>query len=237
MKNKFLKYSNLLFNPRIINYYGIKLIVQDKLISQHIRKIIYGYSYEKQEILILSHVLKKDDIIMEIGAGIGFLSIYCAKLNNNKVVAYEANPELINLIKKNYLLNQVSPQIKNFILSDREGLVDFYIEPNFYSSSIVKRSASSQKVEIETRDINKEIKKYNISFLIIDIEGGEQKLIYNIDFNKNKVNKVLIELHPHVIGDNETNKIIKFLMKNNFLLDVSLSGEYVYFFYRKNVWY
>lgn len=229
---KIIIFLNLLIKPKIVKYQGIKLKLDELLISDYIKNIIYRYSYEKEEISILSKVINKEDVVMEIGAGMGFLSIYCSKKSNNKVVAYEANPNMINLIKENYKLNNVNPEIKNIILSDKKGKADFYLEKNFYSSSTLQRTNESEAIEVQTEDINDEINKYNPTFMIIDIEGGEKDLIKKINFEKNHVNKLLLELHPHIIGDVIVNEIIKYVLYNNFILDTAKSGNYVYYFYR-----
>jgi FkbM family methyltransferase len=232
MNRRILKYFYKLVKPSIINYKNVQLKIDDSLISNHIKNIIYNFTYEKEEILILSKVLSKEDIVMEVGAGMGFLSTFCAKVNNNKVVAYEANPNMIKLIKENYILNNVKPNIKNIILSDKVGEVEFYIEKNFYSSSTQKRTEDAELIKVKTENINNEIEKYKSTFLIIDIEGGEKDLIKKIDFSNNNINKILIELHPHVIGDKNTNEVLKYIIDNNFLLDTAKSGNYVYYFYR-----
>jgi len=232
MNRRILKYFYKLVKPSIINYKNVQLKIDDSLISNHIKNIIYNFTYEKEEILILSKVLSKEDIVMEVGAGMGFLSTFCAKVNNSKVVAYEANPNMIKLIKENYILNNVKPNIKNIILSDKVGEVEFYIEKNFYSSSTQKRTEDAELIKVKTENINNEIEKYKSTFLIIDIEGGEKDLIKKIDFSNNNINKILIELHPHVIGDKNTNEVLKYIIDNNFLLDTAKSGNYVYYFYR-----
>mgnify|MGYP006435514619 FL=1 len=108
----------------------------------------------------------------------------------------------------------------------------FYIEKNFYSSSTIKRSDDVEKIAVKTENINEQIKKYRPNFLIVDIEGGEVDLIKKINFKASHISKLLIELHPHVIGDNDTNHIIKNIMDSGFLLDAKKSGELVFYFYR-----
>jgi hypothetical protein len=87
-------------------------------------------------------------------------------------------------------------------------------------------------VTVDTEDINHEIAIHKPSLLIVDIEGGEKELIQKINFKENTILKLLLELHPHIIGEEETNKIIKFLFESDFLLDTAKSGNYVYYFYR-----
>ena len=224
---------NNFFQPKIIIYYGCRLYLNKNLISKKIRKIIYNYAYELQEISILSKTLDTKDVVLEIGAGMGFISIFCSKkIGDNSVFAYEANPEMIPLIEKNYLLNKVSPVINNLILDKENGEVDFYIESNFYSSSTIQRSKNAVKVRIKSRNINDELKDIKPNFLIIDIEGGEVELMNNILFHENCINKILIEVHPRIVGEDNINAIIQRLFTQNFLLDTDISGKGVLFFYR-----
>ena len=80
-----------------------------------------GYEFK-----ILSEVLDKNDRVMEIDAAIGFLSAYCAKkIGNDKVVAYEANPQMIGKIKETYKLSNVNPIINNVIFLDKDSELIF----------------------------------------------------------------------------------------------------------------
>jgi FkbM family methyltransferase len=224
---------NDLLKPNNINYFGCRLYLDKKLISKKIRKIIYNYAYELQEISILSKTLDSKDVVLEIGAGMGFISVFCSKkIGSNSVFAYEANPEMIPLIEKNYLLNNVSPVINNVILDKENGVVDFYVESNFYSSSTIQRNNNAVKLRINSRNINNELKFIKPNFLIIDIEGGEVELMNNILFHENSINKILIEVHPRIVGEEKINSIIQKLFTHNFLLDTDISGKGVLFFYR-----
>jgi len=125
----------------------------------------------------LEKVLGENDRVFEIGAGIGFLSTYCAKkIASDRVVAYEANPQMIDKIKETYKLNNVNPTINNAILMDKDGEINFYLEDDFWSSSMIKRSDNAKEVKVKIANINDELKKYNPNFLIIDIEGGKKCL-------------------------------------------------------------
>jgi hypothetical protein len=62
----------------------------------------------------------------------------------------------------------------------------------------------------------------------MDIEGGEKELIYKINFDL--IDKLLIEIHPHVIGNTQATKIIAYLFEKGFELDFSLSKGIVFYF-------
>jgi len=171
-----LKYRiRKVIKPDVIEIDGVKLNINHPSITDNLRDFFYNESYEGQEVRVLEKVLDKNDRVFEIGAGIGFLSTYCAKkIESDKVVAYEANPQMIEKIKETYKLNNVNPTINNIILIDKNGEISFYLEKDFWSSSMIKRSENAKEIKTRTSNINNEIKKDDSNFLIIDIEGGKR---------------------------------------------------------------
>ena len=62
---------------------------------------------------------------------------------------------------------------------DKDGEISFYLEDDFWSSSMIKRSDNAKEVKVKTANINDELEKYGSNFLIIDIEGGRSS--YSFD--------------------------------------------------------
>jgi len=223
-----------LLKVKKMQLHGVWIELTHDNISPELKHFFYNGSYEGEEINILSKHLSNNDVVMEIGAGIGFLSTFCAKqLGSEKVFAYEANPFMIDKIKETYKLNSVSPTIKNTLLSNKEEDINFYLEKNFWSSSTVQRSKDAECVQVKSSDINNEIKKINPSFLIVDIEGGEKDLIPMIDFRNNIIKKIIIEIHPHVIGEKEASDLIAHIISQGFALNFKEIKGIVFMFERK----
>lgn len=225
---KIVFYKRRIFRPKVIKNYGVKIKV-GKHISENITSFIYSGAYEGEEVAILSKVLKPTDKVLEIGAGLGFLTIFCAKqIGSKNIVAYEANPLLIEKIKENFSLNNVNPDIQNVILGDTESEVDFFVEDSFWSSSTIRRSDEAKVIKVKSININDILLDMRPNFIIMDIEGGEKELIYKINFNL--IDKLLIEIHPHVIGNTQATKIIAYLFEKGFELDFALSKGIVFYF-------
>lgn len=224
-----------LLDTNNMSLHGIKLDLQHPNISKELKIFFYNGSYEAAEIEILKRFLDTDDTVMEIGAGIGFLSAYCAKVVGSKrVFAYEANPFMIDKINQIYEMNNVCPEINNVFLSNKIGTESFYLERNFWSSSSIKRSKDSQKVEVDSVDINQEIDEKKPSLLIIDVEGGERDLLTIINFKTNSIRKILIELHPHVIGAQTVSNLIHHLISESFIINLVESRGIVLVFEKAN---
>lgn len=227
-----LGFFRTVFNVSDVTIQGIKVNLNHSSITKALRKVFYYELYEADEISILKNHLVKQDVLLEIGAGIGYLSSYCSKIvGDERVYSYEANPEMAEKVSETYKLNNVSPNFKNAFASFENSFVDFYLESNFWSSSSKKRSENSKKVSIPTIDINEEINRVSPTFMIVDIEGGEIDLIDKINFTS--VKKLILEVHPHVIGDGNTSKVIAQLVSKGFDLMLTESRGIVLYFEKK----
>ncbi len=64
--------------------------------------------YEPAEdtfLLVDSIVVSEGDSVFEVGSGSGLIALYCASLGAN-VVCCDINPFAVELIKKNFLVNE-----------------------------------------------------------------------------------------------------------------------------------
>lgn len=103
------------------------------------------------------------------------------------------------MIRRNYELNGLSPKLEICLLSDRAGEADFFVEPDFWSSSTIRRGEAAAVRKVPMRSLNEEIRRIGPTFLILDIEGGEYDLLQILD-DFQTIKKVSIELHEDVIG-------------------------------------
>ncbi len=220
---------------------GIRLsISNDRLLSKNALLAIFQGGYEDKENKLIKEKLSQEDIVLELGAGVGFNSITAAKINGAKIVSYEANPDLLPLIRYNQQLNRISFEIRNKILLTEvtsDSLTPFNIGVNFNTSS-TKDYEGADHLVIETKQIRAEylpdiLKEISPTFLMIDIEGGEIDLFNKPDiFRKSSVKKILIDLHPWVIGDDGCNKVITNILDAGFCIDIESCYNSIFYFYR-----
>lgn len=222
-----------LFQVENLTIHGVKVNIKHPNISRNLKWFFYNESYEADEIALLKKCLQSTDFVMEIGAGIGFLSSYCSKqLGSDRVVCYEANPFMIDKIQETHLKNDVNPTLKNCILSDVEGNETFFLQKDFWSSSTIRRSDDAIQTEVKKEDINKQIKFYSPSVLIMDIEGGEKDLVPVTDFASSTISKLIIEIHPHVIGSGAASGVIQNVIEQGFSINFEFSSLNVLLFER-----
>lgn len=191
--------------PPIVRHAGVRLAIGPHL-SSTLVEAIYSGDYERSELKGIRRHLAPTDTVMELGAGLGFISTWCARrIGAERVHAFEANPALEPRIRETFALNSVSPHLDIALLGETEGEQTFYVERDFWSSSTVRRSESSRPVTVPRRRLNDAIARIRPTFLILDIEGGEDDLLRFIDFQT--IRTLAIELHPDVYGPEGVERI------------------------------
>jgi FkbM family methyltransferase len=159
--------------------------------------------YEKAEFEILRDHLRPGDRVLECGTGLGFLACHCARrVGSDRVWTYEANPDLEAPIREAFRLNGVSPALRMGVLvsGNSAAQVEFHLARDFWSGSSVPFAGSTKTIALPTISLPTELARLRPSFVIVDVEGAELELVAHCDFSG--VEKVLIELHPSVIGIN-----------------------------------
>jgi FkbM family methyltransferase len=221
---------------------GIKLSIDDDAtLSKNVLLSILQGGYEDIENRIMLANLDPEDKVLELGAGLGFNSIAAAKVNGGKVLAYESNPYLMTLIRCNQQYNHVSFEVRNKILVSRRSLtptISFNISENENMSSVKNYQRDGHRikevVEVETEYIGDVIGSFSPTFLIVDIEGGEEDLFSNTDFLLNtSISKILIEVDPEIIGEEACTAVIKNILDAGFNLHTRYCEDSRLYFKKK----
>ena len=97
-----------------------------------------GETYERKECDAVMRMVQDDDVVLELGGGIGYMSTLIATHKKVRTVhTYEANPTLIPYIRSVHEANEVTNvTVHNALLADGPGEpVPFYVRQNFLGSS------------------------------------------------------------------------------------------------------
>jgi FkbM family methyltransferase len=202
---------------------GVRIPLFD-YISDNVREAMFDGGYEAAELRTIADQLEADDVVLEIGTGIGLISTYCAKkIGADRVFTFEGNPELEPLIRKVYEVNGVTPTLQIGILGRDEGTATFFVHDDFWSSSTVARRGGGRQVTVPRLDLNAVLARIHPTFLIVDIEGGESELFEFVCLNG--IRKISIELHDSVIGTQRVQEICKQLEEEGFAIDWAHSAS------------
>lgn len=157
--------------------------------------------YERKELEIGAAMLKDEDRILEMGAGLGFVGGYLAHSRPSvELWAFEANPNLIPHVENMYSVNAMThrARVSNNVVLTGDGLpptARFHIYNCYLGSSLFDREDKPRPfVDVPTiawKDIHR---KYQPTFLLMDIEGGELEFLEGADLEG--IETVVIEFHP-----------------------------------------
>ncbi|MGV6849505.1 MAG: FkbM family methyltransferase [Marinibacterium sp.] len=183
---------------------GLAVPASPYLHAGRIARIEAG-KYEGPEIAGALHVLEADDVVLEIGAGLGIVGGVVALMRKpRRVLSFEANPELIDVARQLYSLNDLTEvvDVQNAVLisaPDRPASIPFYLHKSYLGSSLTDPGPRLRKtVDVPTRDFNSVCAGLAPTVLIMDIEGGELDLLRHADLSPFRA--IVVEFHPGVYG-------------------------------------
>ena len=166
--------------------------------------------------------IKEKDIVVDIGAHIGYFSIYSSiNAKNGKIFAFEPYSKSFEVLKKNLEINQITNVIpQNLGVTKESGTSTLYFKKNFaIGNSIYKNTDLNSKIEIKTISLYDIIKNNNlqkINFLKLDCEGAEYQILLNLDHQTlEKIDKIVSEMHPR-IENFKIEEVKRFLTINGF---------------------
>jgi FkbM family methyltransferase len=240
----FLNYSNWLeiLYDRFFNINTKKVVLRNGLVisggdSSQIVGIVNEifvhkvYNPENFEI-------KKDDVVVDIGANIGVFSLYAAACGAKEIFSVEPLKRNIEIIRKNFINNNFFlRRIINIAISDHNGNSKFYLSKYDSHGMLFDRNNNGPTIKcvsVNTLTFFTFLTKYKIKkidFLKIDCEGGEGFIFNNTNKKKwEKISKIAIEYHNNVsILDNITiaKKLVYFGFKVKVVESDRLYG-YIY---------
>ncbi len=207
----------------IITSHGVKFPVDPEIILPNIARKLRKEHYESAEARGLPRFVTAKDRVLEVGAGIGFISAFVATAIGVKSVnCVEANPVLIDYIKSVHDLNGITTaSVHNAVLlpdnvkMPASGTIPFHVTDPFWSSSFENPKAlPSTLVDAPVKTLSAMIAECDPTVIICDIEGGETALFEAADFGN--VRYVYVELHRRYIGLHGVRKMFDDLHRHDF---------------------
>ena len=203
--------------PSSVKLTGIRLEL-DEWATPEIRNSIYGGWFERDEHNIVIQTLRPDDVVLEVGAGTGYITAIAARIAH-EVRSYDANPEVVSLARATLARNGLAARIENAVLMRQPSgaTIDFYVHPDFWTSSLTPVD-DARRVDVPVRNLDSELQ--GCSYMIVDIEGAETELLSS---GLPGIRAICVETHPDVSGNHAISKMLATLFEHGFAIDVSLS--------------
>ena len=186
--------------------------------------------YEPNQTEIVKKYVHEGDIVIDIGAHVGYYTLLMAQLvgENGKVYSFEPDPVNFQLLKKSVEINgfenvvliqkavsNITDKVKLFLGDDDSAINRIYD---------AKLGDAKESIDVESVTIDEYFKENDelVNFIKIDSEGSEVKIINGMKqfLSRNQELVMMTEFFPFLIkksGD-EPNQYLKSLEKSGFSL-------------------
>ena len=202
----------------------------DPGISRVLKKYNFQTKWPREpEFMHIFHKkINPDSKIIDLGANIGYLTLYFKKVLKVKNKILSVEPEITNffLLKENIKLNNLENEVicKNLAISDKDE--DKYFEISNHSNlHKITDKVTSQKVKCKKLSNLLEEENFDPDFIKMDVEGAEIEVIKGFRDYLNKTShkmSILFEVHPEEYSDTRS-----FNDELNFLFNIGFKTEFL----------
>jgi len=195
------KYGNIIYNTN--DYY------MGTCISE------YG-EYCDSEISIINQIIKKGDIMLDIGANIGLMTIPFSKMVgiNGKVVSYEPQAEIYRILCGNIAINNLTNvEAHNLAVGDNNNPLFLpkidYTKPNNFGGMSLQNNGETKVNQIKIDDLSFD----RLNFMKIDVETMELNVLNGSYYTIKKHRPII-----YVENDRKDNSpnLLEFLLSENY---------------------
>ncbi|MFM7795907.1 MAG: FkbM family methyltransferase [Candidatus Nitrosotenuis sp.] len=152
--------------------------------------------------------VKKGDIVIDLGAHIGYFTLIFAELVGvqGRVFAFEPNPQNYSLLMKNVSVNNFTnvTTVQKAVSDETKTIQLFLSENNTGDNRIFNLNDNMKSIEIESIRLDDFFKNYdyNVGFIKMDIQGSEANALVGMKtvLEKNRHLKIISEFWPYGIN-------------------------------------
>ena len=202
---KYFYYRNYKFNLDNLN-----------LPIEHYSSFLWK-TYELNDRILIERNLNNRNHCIIIGGGLGFIGTIAYHKTKNKILCFEINRKIINILKINFKNNNVKNELynKNLSFTKKNENKYYYSSDNFLENSIYR--STKNKIRLNNIYKGKVINFDKFNTLIIDGEGIEDYYIKNLNLADN-IKYIYFEFHHDILDEDRQKMLFKILKKNKFYL-------------------
>lgn len=207
--------------------YKLKVNLRDRGLS---RDMFFDGIREPQATAIVQRLVRNKMRVLDIGANIGYYTIMFSKLvgKNGEVRAVEPLDENFVLLTENIKLNNALNVMPfQLALSEKSGKSTLFVSEQSNLSSMNKNQyTKTGSIDVQCTTLDEFIEKFcegSVNFIKMDVEGHEYEILMpSKTIQRTKNLAMFVEIHPALIGEAKTNKLLKHLKKSGFRLLIGL---------------
>jgi FkbM family methyltransferase len=213
---------------------GVILPYDPAIITPAIHRAITEGRFEAEESAKVGEIIRRYDRVLELGAGIGFMSTLLSRQRRvSSVIAVEANPHLIDYMARVHVLNGVRKvrRLNAVLTNEPVASRTFYLRRDFWMGSLLSGpNPYLDTVSVPTANFDALLRDEAISLIVCDVEGAEAFIFEDVALDG--VDRILVELHDHVTGLSGVGTLFRTLAAKGFVYDPRHSAGSVILFQR-----
>ena len=166
--------------------------------SNHSMRMYAGQQYEPFETMVMSRQIRQGDIVLDIGAHIGYYTLIFAKLVGpaGLVFAFEPEPSSFAVLKENIRMNAYTNVVpEQLAITSERGEAPLYINPiQPGDNRIYDSHDGSPFVKVKAVSLDDYFSFYTgeIDFIKMDIQGAEMAALQGMSSLLRKSPSVII---------------------------------------------
>ena len=161
-------------------------------------------SWEEETTCLFRGVAKEGDVVVDLGANIGYYTLLAARIvgSEGRVYAFEPDPLNFKLLVNNIKLNNFTNVItEEKAVSDKTGTLNLYLDAQDMGAHTLYETDKYKKiviVESVTLDDYFKGRECPVNIVKMDIEGAELAALKGMEniIKMNKGLKIFAEFHP-----------------------------------------
>jgi FkbM family methyltransferase len=213
---------------------GVDLSLPKGLATPAILEKLADGSYEEDEARSADRCVRKGFRVLELGAGIGYVTSLCAqRAGPENVLSVEANPDLLPVIEANLARNGLSGvSVMHGAVTgpvEEGAMAEFAASEGYTGSSLDGKGRGVRVPLISVHDL---IRAHKPHVVLMDVEGAEADM-FNRPW-KCPLRFCVMELHPRKYHARTIKKIVDFMSAMDMTYDpVTSRGKVLGF---RKVW-
>ena len=187
-------------------------------------ELFLGY-YEIEQRTLVKRCLPAGFPVVEFGGGLGVVSCLVNRrlVNRHNHIVVEANPQVVPLLERNRDMNDCRFRVVNRALAYDSDTVELHIAPLFADSRVGGDSGPVVSVRATSLEALADEFGFDQFAVICDIEGAEAALVEReLDLLRERVPFLLMEIHPHILGEAGEAQVVQSLEAAGFALQEQL---------------
>ncbi|MCF6304193.1 MAG: FkbM family methyltransferase [Rhodobacteraceae bacterium] len=213
---------------------NVRIPFDRRIITPPIEQAILADQFEAEEAAQIPLIVQEGDTVLDIGAGIGFISTLLARQSGVKqVISVEANPDLMPFMESLHLVNNVHniERVNAVLTNCGADSMAFYQRNDFWMGSLMAGpNPYERKIEVATKNLNALLRDRAVDLIVCDIEGAEAMIFADADLAG--VDRIYLELHDHITGLCGVKSVFDQLSSKGFAFDPRHSNGAIVLFRR-----